>query len=966
MKQNDDTAKSGLIKFKLRTKFMISILVLEFTMLVAIIFAVEHQMRKSVLEEFKKRGFSITKNMAAVNKVYMATYNYVNIEQNVKQIAKDNELFYGAVLFYDGELAAYSGHEEIKRSVLEGPLHKKKILLDREKIYYGRIKGTEYCEIVVPVFLKEEKWGTVRCGFSLNAIQAAIVRTRVLLISLGCIGLIFGYLTSLFLAGKITKPIGTLVDSVEAISNGEYDVEINLDTHDEIAYLGRRFTSMKNVLKDYIQLLVDTNKEVTSANERMEAEIIERKRTEIELRKAMKAAEAANIAKSNFLNNVSHELRTPMNGIMGMAELLNLTELSEKQKIYAASIQQSSDSLLYTINGILDYSLIESGKLKLVKSEFNLHEIIESSMDYLANTAYRKGLELGYIIKDEVPLCIYGDSARIRQVLMIVSDNAVKYTSEGFVFIEVDIKDNSYLRFCVKDSGIGISPQTLDSIFKVFSQADESLTREYEGLGMGLSIAGKLTEMMEGDIFVKSIPEEGSTFTFTIKIEDRSIDQKNEIIRTAGLKKSSNVLIVDENKISCEVMGSYFDALGISYALKNKGKNALEYIKHSFEINSPVDIVFIDLMLADMNGMALGRRIMSHPEISKITVVMMTPVNMNGEEKYSLLQNFPLYLDKPIKKSKLIEIITSYAGKSDGQELVENVSKSSVDKDVFKFNSNVLVVEDNPVNLMLARQKLINLGCTVDEARNGKEAVDMFERGRYDFIAMDCQMPVLDGYEATRIIREKEKSLPEYDKRVPIVAITAHAMEGAREKCISAGMDDYMTKPFTLEQLSVILKKWLTEEVFRVNEKELIKSDLVSKVAKESEIFLKTAENKTTNKEVKPESPVDWETMKTIMGGKVSLMKQVIEIYLNDSLKHIKKLRDSGEKSDVPAMKSAAHGFKSGSANVGAKELSRLCGELEIKAGDNSVEDASIIIGHIVKEYGKVRTALEEGLPKIG
>lgn len=826
------------IKLRLSTKFMLSIILLECLLMIAITLLVEHQMRKSVLDEFLKRGLSISRNLAAINIDYVATYNYINIEQNVKRVKNQNDLFYAVVIFYDGEVASYEGPEDLKKEILSGTLHEKSLKIKDTLVQYDEINGEEFCDIAVPVFLKEENFGTVRCGFSLSDIHSAILKTRQLLLGLGVLGLLLGCVASLFLARRITRPIQSLVKSVEAISEGEYDHEIKIKTHDEIAYLGRRFDSMKNTVKENIQMMVQTNLELTNANKKLSYEINERKRTEEALRTAKKAAEVASVVKSQFLTNVSHELRTPMNGIIGMTELILSTELSDRQKELAYTLYRSGEGLLSIINSVLDFSSMEVGKLSLLKKDFNLLETVEETIEFMAESIDNKDIELISMTYHDVPKYVKGDTGRLRQILMNLIGNAIKFTEKGEVRLNVRFvkeKENKLtIRFEIIDTGIGIEKNVREAIFEIFSQADTSLTRQYEGLGLGLTIAKQLTEMMNGDIHLESEPGEGSTFFFTVCLDACSQSQEDIEKDKENLDalKNLRVIVAVPNPSSSSVLLYHLSDWGVQYVQAENGEEVLEVLKKNAK-DSPFNAIITSMDLPDMDGVALARRIKSNPYTTSVPSIILVPVNQRDAAQEARMRHFKYRLTKPVAQSQIYGALTELANiqaniKIDSQdqnicispykESFEQFEKIGTDEEQANISNrptprpgyHVLIVEDNPVNLEIAREKLKLLGFSVDSAQNGKEAVLAYEKNHYDLVAMDCQMPIMDGYEATRVIREKEEA-DNSGTHIPIFAITAHAMEGDRERCLNAGMDDYLSKPFTIKQLKEIVNRLLPE-----------------------------------------------------------------------------------------------------------------------------------------------------------
>ncbi len=770
--------KGSKIKLRLRTKFMAGILALELVLMVTVILVVERQMRNSVLDEFLKRAHSISRNIASVNTNYLATYNFVGIDQNMKQVTGENDLLYAAVLFYDGELASYVGPAENREAVLSGPIQEKTRGIGETLVQYGRFHNASFCDIAVPVFLDGENWGTVRCGFSLKVIDEAILKTRKLLLLLACIGLVFGCLSALLLARRITRPIGLLVNGAEAVATGNFDHPIRINTSDEIAYLAGRFSFMQQMIKENMAALEN----------------------------AREAAEAANIAKSQFLTNVSHETLTPLHGLLGMAGILRQTPLSEKQHKLLCTLQQSGEGLLSVVNSILDFSRIESGNFHLIKKPFNPLSVIESTAMFISESARNKGLRTACRTPHDLPVHLYGDPDRLRQLLTIIMGNAVKFTEKGEVRLEVALtfadRSCAVIRFDVIDTGIGISPDVREHIFDTFSQADASLTRNHEGLGLGLSIARHLTDKMEGGIEIMEAPEQGTCVRVTTRFEKPTpkSDHPEDISHLSIIR----AMVVDTHEAGRTILGYHLSSWGARFSAAESMEEALGEIRNAAWGEDPFGVLFVDLEAPGSDMAGLSRILKSDPATAGVIPVAIVPFGVHEVEKHPELSEIPHCLARPVLQSRLLECLTSL---TTPYELSEGPDMSVEGPETKVFDSHVLIVEDNPVNRALLNAYLKGIGCTTDTVQNGLEAVSAFSEKEYDIIAMDCQMPVMDGYEATRSIREIEASRKR--PHVPILAVTAHAMDGDRERCLDCGMDDYLTKPFTVEQLITTLKRLL-------------------------------------------------------------------------------------------------------------------------------------------------------------
>ncbi|GAC1389889.1 MAG: hypothetical protein NVSMB31_06290 [Vulcanimicrobiaceae bacterium] len=540
-------------------------------------------------------------------------------------------------------------------------------------------------------------------------------------------------------------------------------------------------------------------------------DITARKRAEAALASARDQALETARLKAQFLATMSHEIRTPINAIVGMSELLLGTTMTEEQREYADTVNTSAESLLAVINDILDFSKLEAGKMELDSIPFSPLAIVEAMADILATQARRKGLSLVTYVAPDVPKAVAGDPNRLKQILLNLLSNAVKFTEKGNVIIRCVVEqragDNVVLRFSITDSGIGLDEATKTRLFTPFSQADGSTSRRFGGTGLGLSIAKRLVTMMDGIIDVESVEGSGSTFFFTAKFAQLSDDMAPVPHEQMEIIAGSSALLVDDDKVSRDILMQYLASWGIAVDIAANAEEALELLNHAEENQTEYNFAIIDYFMPKVDGIELGQLIHGLKQYATMPLILVTAFDESGRGKVAVEAGFAGYLRKPMRQSSLYDAI---AVATQRRELPVH-PRAPVPVPVATLEGShlrILLAEDHPVNQRLALKQLSKLGYDAVAVSDGQEAVNAIEREHYDLILMDCQMPVIDGFEATRLIRKNETQT---GKHVPIIAMTANAMEGDREVCLAAGMDDYLAKPVQMTALRTVLERWTLE-----------------------------------------------------------------------------------------------------------------------------------------------------------
>jgi two-component system sensor histidine kinase/response regulator len=745
--------------------------------------------------------------------------------------------------------------------------------------------------------------------------------------------------TSYWLAARlqeqISGPIVNLAHTMKRVSAEEdYSLRVERNSQDEIGSLIDGFNQMLGQIRhrdsrlekyrQFLELQVtertvnlgNTNRELTRAID--------------EANRAKDAAERASHAKSEFLARMSHEIRTPMNGVMGMSELLQGTVLTPRQRRLSETISRSAEALLQIINDILDFSKIEAGKLEVEHVEFGLRETVEETIEIFANRALGKRLELVCMIEPGLPDMVRGDPLRLRQVLINLVGNAIKFTESGEVILRVkSVSASERVRFEVTDTGIGISEEAQKNIWNSFSQADSFTTRKYGGTGLGLAICRQLAALMGGEIGVRSAPGGGSTFWFEAPLEAVDGPLESPADSASARLPSLNlfglrILVVDDNSSSREILQQHLENWGIEVVLVPDGATALAQLAQPD--SAPFDAALLDDHMPGMSGVDLARLIRQDARFSAMRLVMLSSQDIH-DAPVAMAHWFAGVLPKPLRRSQLFLCLsramsaTPVAASADAHEpIAAAVSPTAA-------GPRILLVEDNPVNREVAVGMLESLGCQIEAAGNGWLAVQAMNESLYDAVLMDCQMPVMDGLSATAEIRRRERG--GRAQRIPIIALTANAMEGDRERCLAAGMDDFLSKPFTQQQLGLLLKRWLTLRV---------ESDA---------------------DEVVRAPHLDVGVLRNISAlARPALLNSLIDLYMQHSPTLLAAIESAAGAAQTAAMSQAVHSLKSSTANLGGMRLAATAKECESMIRDGDMTQAIFLIARLRREHQEFCSAL--------
>ncbi|MBF0225680.1 MAG: response regulator [Desulfobacterales bacterium] len=773
-----------------------------------------------------ERGKSFIINLTGQIENDIASFNLSRVIEIINDSVKNNkEIKYVILLSSSGRVYVHTSRPDLINKTLNSKIDLIALSKENLDVFSYTENNEPVIEVVNPIKVSTEPWGIIRIVYTLSYMSKEIeisnknieqeINRMIFNFSMRTLGFMVICLIFVFiLSSTFTKPIITLTQLANQLSQGNFSAykAVHIKSKDEVGHLARAFVEMSkklessyNDLEEYSKnlerMVLDRTKEIDDKNTKLQIQ-------KEEIEEAKIKAENATKAKSEFLANMSHEIRTPINAIIGFSGLTLKTELTTKQHDYLSKIDSSAKALLGLINDILDFSKVEAGKLEMESIEFQLDDVMNNIANMISIKSAEKGIELISNMANDVPNTLVGDSLRLGQILLNLANNAVKFTKNGYVMVKTELvdedKNHCTLKFSVSDSGIGMTQEQIGKLFSAFSQADTSITRKFGGTGLGLTISKRLVEMMDGVISVESELGKGSTFSFTAVFERKQANRKQHLIFPSDIK-GLKILLVDDNPVALEVLENQLKSFKIETITVDSGDAAIKELER-VAANNPYDIVLMDWKMPGMDGIETSRQIKENKKLEHIPlIIMVTAFGREEVMKQAKKVGIDTFLIKPVSPSLMFDTIMQVFDREASQSNTEKpalITGSEISEKI--AGAKILLVDDNSINQQIATEIMESAGLIVEIANNGQEAIDSLYKNDYDLVLMDVEMPVMDGYKATKLIRNNKKFMD-----LPIIAMTAHAMSGVREECIKIGMNDYISKPIEADQLFSLLRQWI-------------------------------------------------------------------------------------------------------------------------------------------------------------
>ena len=784
----------------------------------------------------------------------------------------------------------------------------------------------DYIKLVQPIVHDGEILGALLLLIDLEPLYGQMGEQALITLAAAFLALIMTRLLLERLSASVLQPLSSLTSLMDQISE-QVDYSIRAQSSDiaELDRLARGFNGM-------LEQIQGRDASLAAHRAHLEEEVTSRT---ADLLQAKDTAEAASRAKSEFLATMSHEIRTPMNGVLGMTELLLSSKLDAEQRHFSESVQRSGRHLLNIINDILDFSKIESGQMEQEAVDFNLGELIEDTLLMFAQPAEEKGLELAAELSPpHIPLVVQGDPFRLRQVIANLLNNAIKFTESGEVILRLSLSEETgskvRVSLSVQDTGIGIPPEVQKKVFERFAQADGSTTRKYGGTGLGLAICKHLVKLMGGQIRLESVAGQGSKFLIDLTLPKSRTMLPSPF--TVSDLAGTRVLVVDDNRTNLEILQRQLESWHMTVSCAESGEQALMFMARESEAGTPFNLAILDMHMPQMDGLQLARRIKAQLALAAPRLIMLTSTYAAGNAEERAQAGILRCVSKPIRQSELLDVIRSVSCDSIDVAALAHIPPSDAPPALKSGQwGRVLLAEDNPVNLEVAKAMLAKLGVQLEIANNGEEAVALVGNKDFDLVLMDCQMPDMDGYQATAVIRQHQANTP---RRLPIIALTANAMEGDRDKCLAAGMDDYLTKPYTLAELQSKLAQWMTPA-----------TEQTATTMRTADAALKEKHGSAINmqfleqfRELDP-------------AGGQGLIRQIMQVFLESTVNTLRQIDQAVAAGNADGLHRGAHILKSSSANVGAETLSGLFRQLEALGREGKLEAANPLLGEMRQAY---------------